>query len=147
MTVYDRPYSLVSPIFQFRQPSPNYCGNLAPMDLFYRPDSPKEKDLGRPGEFPYLRGIQPTMYRGRLWTMRQYAGFGSAAETNKRFKYLLETAKRAFPLHSICRLNSGWIPTILSPLVKWAKWVWPSTRCEIWRPCLTEFLSIMCPRR
>jgi methylmalonyl-CoA mutase, N-terminal domain len=43
-----------------------------------------------PGEFPYTRGIQPTMYRGRLWTMRQYAGFGSAAETNKRFKYLLE---------------------------------------------------------
>jgi methylmalonyl-CoA mutase, N-terminal domain len=43
-----------------------------------------------PGEFPYTRGIQSTMYRGRLWTMRQYAGFGSAAETNKRFKYLLE---------------------------------------------------------
>ncbi len=47
------------------------------------------KDIGRPGEFPYTRGIQPNMYRGRLWTMRQYAGFGSAAETNKRFKYLL----------------------------------------------------------
>src|SRR5947208_10763328 len=45
--------------------------------------------IGLPGEFPYTRGIQPTMYRGRLWTMRQYAGFGSAAETNKRFKYLL----------------------------------------------------------
>jgi len=43
-----------------------------------------------PGQYPYTRGIQPTMYRGRLWTMRQYAGFGSAAETNKRFKYLLE---------------------------------------------------------
>src|SRR5215475_8691768 len=42
-----------------------------------------------PGDYPYTRGIQPTMYRGRLWTMRQYAGFGSAAETNKRFKYLL----------------------------------------------------------
>ena len=46
-------------------------------------------DIGLPGEFPYTRGIQPTMYRGRLWTMRQYAGFGSAAETNRRFKYLL----------------------------------------------------------
>ena len=45
--------------------------------------------IGLPGEFPYTRGIQPTMYRGRLWTMRQYAGFGSAAETNRRFKYLL----------------------------------------------------------
>jgi methylmalonyl-CoA mutase, N-terminal domain len=46
-------------------------------------------ELGMPGEYPYTRGIQPTMYRGRLWTMRQYAGFGSASETNQRFKYLL----------------------------------------------------------
>ena len=45
--------------------------------------------LGRPGEYPFTRGVQPTMYRGRLWTMRQYAGFASAAETNRRFKYLL----------------------------------------------------------
>ena len=43
-----------------------------------------------PGEFPYVRGVQPTMYRGRFWTMRQYAGFGSASETNNRFKYLLD---------------------------------------------------------
>ena len=43
-----------------------------------------------PGSFPFARGVQPTMYRGRLWTMRQYAGFGSAEETNKRFKYLLD---------------------------------------------------------
>jgi methylmalonyl-CoA mutase N-terminal domain/subunit len=50
-------------------------------------------DVGQPGEFPYTRGIQPTMYRGRLWTMRQYAGFGSAKETNKRFKYLLENGQ------------------------------------------------------
>src|ERR671910_2966482 len=45
---------------------------------------------GLPGQFPYPRGIHPTMYRGRLWTMRQFAGFGSAADTNARFKYLLE---------------------------------------------------------
>ncbi len=49
-----------------------------------------EKDLGRPGEFPFTRGIHKTMYQGRLWTMRQFAGFGSAEDTNKRFKYLLE---------------------------------------------------------
>jgi methylmalonyl-CoA mutase N-terminal domain/subunit len=48
-----------------------------------------EHDLGRPGEFPYTRGIQPTMYRGRLWTMRQYAGFGTAAESNQRYRHLL----------------------------------------------------------
>src|SRR5919198_1105797 len=48
-----------------------------------------EAELGYPGEFPFTRGIQPTMYRGRLWTMRQYAGFGSAAESNRRYRYLL----------------------------------------------------------
>jgi methylmalonyl-CoA mutase, N-terminal domain len=63
------------------------------MDSFYRPGSSKTDDIGQPGEFPYTRGIQPTMYRGRLWTMRQYAGFGSAAETNKRFKYLLQNGQ------------------------------------------------------
>ncbi len=47
------------------------------------------RDLGRPGEFPFTRGIHPTMYRGRLWTMRQYAGYGSAEESNRRFHYLL----------------------------------------------------------
>src|SRR5688572_7188931 len=45
--------------------------------------------LGKPGEFPFTRGVQPTMYRGRLWTMRQYAGFATATETNRRFKYLV----------------------------------------------------------
>jgi methylmalonyl-CoA mutase N-terminal domain/subunit len=48
------------------------------------------RDLGDPGTFPYTRGVQPTMYRGRLWTMRQYAGFGTARETNERFRLLLE---------------------------------------------------------
>jgi methylmalonyl-CoA mutase N-terminal domain/subunit len=49
-----------------------------------------ERDLGLPGEFPFTRGVYPTMYRGRLWTMRQYAGFGTAIESNRRFRYLLK---------------------------------------------------------
>jgi len=49
-----------------------------------------QKDLGFPGEYPFTRGVQPTMYRGRFWTMRQYSGFGSAEETNQRYRYLLE---------------------------------------------------------
>jgi len=49
-----------------------------------------ERDLGIPGSYPFTRGVQPNMYRGRFWTMRQYAGFGSAEETNRRFKYLIE---------------------------------------------------------
>jgi methylmalonyl-CoA mutase N-terminal domain/subunit len=48
------------------------------------------RDLGYPGEYPFTRGVYPSMYRGRLWTMRQFAGFGTAAETNERFRYLLE---------------------------------------------------------
>jgi methylmalonyl-CoA mutase, N-terminal domain len=47
-------------------------------------------DLSSPGEFPYTRGVQPTMYRSRFWTMRQYAGFASAEESNNRYKYLLQ---------------------------------------------------------
>lgn len=49
-----------------------------------------ERDLGNPGEFPFTRGIHPTMYRGKLWTMRQFAGFGTAKDSNKRYHYLLE---------------------------------------------------------
>src|SRR5262245_36305171 len=48
-----------------------------------------ERDLGYPGAYPYTRGVYPSMYRGRLWTMRQFAGFGTAEETNARFRYLL----------------------------------------------------------
>ncbi len=59
----------------------------------YGPDDARndpEQDLGYPGQFPFTRGVHPTMYRGRLWTMRQFAGFGSAKQTNERFKFLLE---------------------------------------------------------
>ncbi len=64
------------------------------VDRLYSPlnieDFDYNEKLGFPGQYPFTRGVQPTMYRGRLWTMRQYAGFGTAEETNKRFKYLLE---------------------------------------------------------
>jgi methylmalonyl-CoA mutase, N-terminal domain len=53
-------------------------------------DLDHERDLGWPGQYPFTRGVHPTMYRGRLWTMRQFAGFGTAAQTNGRFKFLLE---------------------------------------------------------
>jgi methylmalonyl-CoA mutase N-terminal domain/subunit len=59
----------------------------------YSPDDVEidyERDLGWPGQFPFTRGVYPSMYRGRLWTMRQFAGFGTAEETNARFRYLLE---------------------------------------------------------
>ncbi len=61
---------------------PLYTGESVPVD--------ETRDLGFPGEFPFTRGVYPSMYRGRLWTMRQFAGFGTAEETNERFRYLLE---------------------------------------------------------
>lgn len=65
-----------------------------PVNALYCPDDLKdfnyERDLGFPGEFPFTRGVQTTMYRGRLWTMRQFSGFGTPKDTNKRYKYLLK---------------------------------------------------------
>jgi len=72
-------------------------GSDIPVDRLYLPaENPREtypQKLGFPGEYPFTRGVQPSMYRGRLWTMRQYAGFGTAAETNARFKYLLQNGQ------------------------------------------------------
>ncbi len=64
------------------------------LEVVYTPDNLKDtdylKDIGFPGDFPFVRGVYPSMYRGKLWTMRQYAGFGTPEETNAHFKYLLE---------------------------------------------------------
>jgi methylmalonyl-CoA mutase N-terminal domain/subunit len=66
----------------------------APVERLYTPaeiaDFDYERDLGFPGQYPFTRGVHPTMYRGRLWTMRMFAGFGTAEETNARYRYLLE---------------------------------------------------------
>ena len=66
----------------------------APVERLYTPldiaDLDYQRDLGFPGQYPFTRGVHPTMYRGRLWTMRMFAGFGTAEETNARYKYLLE---------------------------------------------------------
>ncbi len=69
-------------------------GSNIPVERVYTPEDIRDmdylEDLNFPGEYPFTRGIQATMYRGRFWTMRQYAGFGTAEESNKRYKYLLE---------------------------------------------------------
>ncbi len=75
-----------------RQPSFETTGQM-PLEPIYAPEDLDGLDtvaaLGFPGEYPFTRGIQPTMYRGRFWTMRQYAGFGTAEESNQRYRYLL----------------------------------------------------------
>jgi len=63
-------------------------GSGIPVQALYGPET-EPADLGKPGQFPFTRGVHPTMYRRRLWTMRQYAGFGTAEETNRRYRYLL----------------------------------------------------------
>jgi methylmalonyl-CoA mutase N-terminal domain/subunit len=72
------------------------------VDRLYTPDDVADvdydEDIGFPGEEPYTRGVYPTMHRGRLWTMRQYAGFGTAAETNERFQYLIDSGSSGLSL-------------------------------------------------
>src|SRR5215472_17994552 len=74
------------------KPESQPAKNLTPRPLYTPADLEGwgyDRDTGYPGEFPFTRGVQPTMYCGRLWTMRQYAGMGDAEESNKRYKYLL----------------------------------------------------------
>src|SRR3954454_15349792 len=74
-----------------RRPRFATWSDLEVADLLTPADAPADylKDIGLPGEYPFTRGVQPTMYRGRLWTMRMFAGFGTPEQTNERFKYLL----------------------------------------------------------
>ncbi len=72
--------------------------------------------LENPGEFPFTRGIQKDMYRGRLWTMRQYAGFSTAEESNKRYHYLLKQGQQGFPLLLICQHR-----LVMIQIMKWLK--------------------------
>ncbi len=78
--------------FPERKPDFHTSSDIPLLPLYAPEDTAElgyQRDLGYPGEFPYTRGVQPTMYRGRFWTMRQYAGFSSAEESNKRYRYLL----------------------------------------------------------
>jgi methylmalonyl-CoA mutase N-terminal domain/subunit len=76
------------------RPDPFETSSGAEVDVLYAPEDLASWDylekVGFPGQYPYTRGVQPTMYRGRLWTMRQYAGFADAEESNRRYRYLLE---------------------------------------------------------
>ena len=73
-------------------------------------------ELGKPGEYPFTRGVQPSMYRGRLWTMRQYAGFSTAADTNRRFKYLLAQGQTGLSVAFDLPTQMGYDPDSSSAL-------------------------------
>ncbi len=84
-------------------------GSGIPLEDVYVPDTHDYAEKsGFPGEYPFTRGVQPTMYRGRLWTMRQYAGFGSAEETNERFKYLLQAGQTGLSVAFDLPTQSGY---------------------------------------
>tara|TARA_B110001454_G_scaffold58509_1_gene57312 strand:+ start:638 stop:2326 length:1689 start_codon:yes stop_codon:yes gene_type:complete len=82
---------------KFPERKSEFTSSAVPQDRIYTPldisDTDYVDDLNFPGQFPFTRGVQPTMYRGRLWTMRQYAGFGTAKQTNERFRMLIENGQ------------------------------------------------------
>jgi methylmalonyl-CoA mutase, N-terminal domain len=87
---------------RFPERQPEFDTGSVPVERLYTPldvqDIEYNRDIGYPGEYPYTRGIQPTMYRGRHWTFRQYTGFGTAQETNERFKFLLSQGQTGLSL-------------------------------------------------
>jgi hypothetical protein len=87
--------------------------------------------IGEPGAYPFVRGIHPQMYRQRPYTMRQYTGFGNPAETNKRFKYLIEN----------CRRSAGWIPTTRLPPARSGASAWPWIRSPMSKSPSTASIS------
>ena len=95
----------------------------------------EDRDLGRPGEFPFTRGVQPTMYRGRFWTMRQYAGFATAAETNERFRYLLEQGQTGLSVAFDLPTQMGYDSDAPEAIGRSAGSGSRSAAWPIWRPC------------
>src|SRR5687768_6836384 len=96
------------------RPQPPTTVSSVPIDPLYTPANlpnfDPERDLGYPGQYPFTRGVHASMYRSRLWTMRQFAGFGAARQTNERFKFLLEKGQTglstAFDLPTLMGLDS-----------------------------------------
>jgi methylmalonyl-CoA mutase N-terminal domain/subunit len=84
--------------------------------LYTHDDLPAQEEIGLPGEYPFTRGVYPSMYRGRLWTMRQFAGFGTAEETNERFRYLLDHGQTglstAFDMPSLMGYDSDHVRSL-----------------------------------
>ncbi len=92
----------------------------------------------QPGEFPYTRGIYRDMYQTRLWTMRQYAGFGTAEESNRRYRYLLSEGTNGLSVAFDLPTQMGLDPTTPLPRARWGAWGCQSVRWTTWKRCLTE---------
>ncbi len=97
---------------------------------------PAEK-LGHPGEYPFTRGVYPSMYRGRLWTMRQFAGFGTVEETNERFRYLLDHGQTGLSTAFDMPTLMGSTPTTRARSARSGSRGSRSTPSTTWRRCST----------
>ena len=121
----------------------------APLERVYTPEHAAAqdyvRDVGFPGEYPYTRGVQPTMYRGRLWTMRQYAGFGSAVETNRRYRYLLEQGQTGLSVAFDLPTQMGYDADDAMAKARWARSACPSRASRTWRSSSRASRSIACP--
>ena len=110
-------------------------------------DAPDPASLGAPGEFPFTRGIHAAGYRSRLWTMRQYAGFGSAAETNKRYRFLLDQGQTGLSVAFDLPTQMGHDPDAPSHAARSARWACRSPRSRTCTTCSRASRSNACPRR
>lgn len=108
---------------------------------YYLPaDAPPPTDE-KPGEYPFTRGIHATMYRAKLWTMRQYAGFATAAESNARYRYLLSQGTTGLSVAFDLPTQIGLDSDSPSPWEKWARSASPLIPSKTWPCCLTVFRS------
>ena len=103
-----------------------------PLERLYTPADP-DPALGFPGEYPFTRGIQPTLYRGRLWTMRQYADYATAEEFNKRYKFLLSQGQTGLSAAFDLPTQIGYDADDPMALGEVAKSACPSLPSKIWR--------------
>ncbi len=111
--------------------------SIGPVDRLYTPLDVKEtdynRDIGYPGEYPFTRGVQPTMYRGRLWTTRQYAGYGTAQESNERFKFLLAQGQTGLSVAFDLPTQIGYDSDDPAAEAEIGRWVSPSSPSRTWR--------------
>ena len=110
----------------------------------YGPDGsePSEEErLGYPGEYPFTRGVQPTMYRGRLWTMRQYAGYSTPEDSNARYRFLLSQGRPASRSRSTSRRRPATTQTTTWRDRRSARSACPYPASRTWRRCSTASRS------
>ena len=100
-----------------------------------------ERDIGAPGAYPFTRGIHASGYRGKPWTMRMFAGFGSAEETNERFRYLLTHGETGLSIAFDMPTLYGYDSDAPEPTASSASAASPSRSCATWRSCSTASRS------